>query len=209
MSAWTPETSMESVIEFMKKNVVGRTLYSDETLYDLDFGRLVGAYSTEVTLSNLMRSETGFTIDGFTISREKIMKASDPQTPIKDASRVSFFKYEFSKRVSTGEITGFMRFVSSSAASPQALAEATVSSVFNLVLKDDELTWKEDQVLYRDQQNADGSYSPKAFVTEKYVRLKDGKLEYGFSTEGFSVDPRTRERKRTPGYHSPFFAKEK
>jgi len=201
--------SMEKVIEFLEKNVVGKTVYSEETQYDLDFGRLEGTYSTEVSFSNLMCSETGFTMDGFTVSHEKVVGTNVLRILVREVCLASFFKYEFSKRTSSGEITGLLRFVSSSATSTPSLAEATVSSIFGVTFKDNEFRWMEDQILYRDQLNTDGSYSPKAFTSENYLKMKDGKLEYGFSAECYSVNPKTQERKRVFEYYSPFVAMEK
>lgn len=201
--------SMEKMIDFLEKNVIGKTVYSEETLFDLDFGRYEGAYSTEISFSNLLQTETGFTMDGFTVAHENIVETSKPRTLVKDLSSVSFFKYEFSKRMSSGEITGLLRFVSSSIISNNSPAEATSSSIFDVTIKDDTFKWMEDQVLYRDQQNNDGSFSAKAFVSENYLKMRDGKLEYGFSAEGYTVDPKTLERKRAFEYYSPFVAKEK
>ncbi|MCL2148443.1 MAG: hypothetical protein FWH47_03790 [Methanomassiliicoccaceae archaeon] len=201
--------SMERMVEFLERNVVGKTVYSEETLYDLDFGRYEGAYSTEVSFSNLLQTETGFTMDGFTGSHEKIVETGRLRALVKDQCLVSFFKYEFSKRTSSGEITGILRFVSSSAALNPSPAEATASSIFDVTMRDDEFRWMEDQVLYRDQQNTDKSFSPKAFVSENYLRMRDGKLEYGFSAECYTVNPKTLERKRAYEYYSPFVAKEK
>ena len=199
---------MEKVIDFLEKNVLGKSVFSEETHYDLEYGRFEGAYSTEISFSNLMQSETGFTMDGFTLSHEKIIEAG-PGVLRKDVRLVSFFKYEFSRRASSGEITGFMRFVSSSAAIDPSPAEATVSSISGVTIKENELRWREDQILYRDQQNMDGTYSSKAFVLDNYLRMRNGKLEYGFTAECFSVDPKTMERKKALGFYSPFTAREK
>ena len=201
--------SMERMISFLEKNVVGRTVYSEEALFDLDFGRYEGAYSTEVSFSNLLQSETGFTIDGFTVAHENIVETGVPRILVKNQSSVSFFKYEFSKRMSSGEITGLLRFVSSSVSSNPSPAEATTSSIFGVTIKDDEFRWMEDQVLYRDQQDIDRSFTPKAFVSENYLKIRDGKLEYGFSAECYTVNPKTLERKRAFEYYSPFVAKER
>lgn len=200
---------MERMIDFLEKNVIGKTVYSEEALFDLDFGRYEGAYSTEVSFSNLLQTETGFTMDGFTVAHENIVEAGKPSVLVKDLSSVSFFKYEFSKRMSSGEITGLLRFVSSSVVSNPSPAEATTSSIFDVTIKDNVFRWMEDQVLYRDQQNIDRSFTAKAFVSENYLKMKDGKLEYGFSAECYSVNPKTLERKRAFEYYSPFIAKER
>lgn len=200
---------MEKMVDFLEKNVIGKTVCSEKTLFDLDFGRYEGAYSTEVSFSNLLQSETGFTMDGFTVAHENIVGTGKPRTLVKDLSSVSFFKYEFSKRTSSGETTGLMRFVSSSVISKPSPAEATASSIFGVTLKDDVFKWMEDQVLYRDQQNIDGSFVAKAFVSENYLMMREGKLEYGFSAECYSVNPKTLERKRAFEHYSPFVAKEK
>ena len=201
--------SMEKMIDFLEKNVVGKTVFSEETLYDLDFGRYEGAYSTEVSFSNLLLTETGFTMDGFTVSHENIVETGRHRVPIKNLCSVSFFKYEFSRRMSSGEITGLLRFVSSSVVANPSPAEATASSIFGVTIRSDEFRWMEDQVLYRDQQNLDRSFSSKAFVSENYLKMKDGKLEYGFSADGYSVNPKTLERKRAFEHYSPFVARER
>ncbi|MCL2296499.1 MAG: hypothetical protein FWC29_05425 [Methanomassiliicoccaceae archaeon] len=200
---------IEKMVDFLEKNVIGKTVYSEEALFDLDFGRYEGAYSTEISFSNLLQSETGFTIDGFTVAHENIVETSKPKILVKDLSSVSFFKYEFSKRMSSGEITGLLRFVSSSIISNPSPAEATVSSIFDVTIKNNVFKWMEDQVLYRDQQNIDRSFTSKAFVSENYLKMSGGKLEYGFSAECYAVNPKTLERKRAFEYYSPFIAKEK
>lgn len=209
MAAEKDLKSMDKMIDFLEKNVVGKTVFSEETLFDLDFGRYEGAYSTDISFSNLLMTETGFTMDGFTVSHENIVETGRRRAPVKDLCSVSFFKYEFSKRMSSSEITGLLRFVSSSVVSNPSPAEATASSIFDVTIKDDTFRWVEDQVLYRDQQNIDRSFSPKAFVSENYLMMRDGKLEYGFSAECYAVNPKTLERKRAFEYYSPFVARER
>ena len=202
-------TSMEKLVDFVENNVIGKTVFSEEMLYDLDFGRLEGAYSTEITFSNLMRSETGYALGGFIVSHEKIVGTGNPRVLVKDFSLVSYFEYELSKRFSSGEITGLLRYVSSSVASVPSPAEATTSSIFGVTFKDHEIRWTEDQILYRDQQEHGGLFRPKAFVSHHYIKMKNGKLEYGFTAESYSVDPKTLERKRAFEHYSPFVARER
>ena len=209
MTGGRNSVTVEKIIDFLEKKVIGRTVFSEEVLYDLDFGRLEGAYSTEITFSNLLWSETGFSMGGFIVSHEKIVGTEDPRVLVKDFNLISYFEYELSKRSSSGEVTGLLRYVSSSVASVPSPAEATTSSIFGMTLKDNELRWTEDQILYRDQLERDGSYSPKAFVSHHYLRTKNGKLEYGFSAEGYSVNPKTLERKRAFEHYSPFEARER
>ena len=201
--------SVEKLLDFVEKNVIEKTVYSEEVLYDLDFGRLEGAYSTEITFSDLKRSETGYSLGGFIVSHEKIVGTESPRALVKDFSMISYFEYELSKRYSSGEITGLLRYVSSSVASVPSPAEATTSSIFGVTFKDNEIRWTEDQILYRDQQERDGSFSPKAFVSHHYMKMKGGKLEYGFTAECYTVNPKTMERKRSFEHYSPFVAREK
>jgi len=197
------------LIDFLEKNVVGKTVYSEEMLYDLDFGRLEGAYSTEITFSNLSWSETGYKIGGFIVSHEKLIGTGNPRAVVKDFNMISYFEYDLSKRSSSGEITGLLRYVSSSLAAVPSPAEATASSIHSITFKDNVIRWTEEQILYRDQQERDGSFSPKAFVSRHYAKIVNGKLEYGFTVEGYSVNPKTLERKRAFEYYSPFVAREK
>jgi len=63
---------MEKIVEFLRKNVNGKTLYTDELTYYLENKKLRGTYSDQISFSNMFFSKVRFTLDMFVVSREKI-----------------------------------------------------------------------------------------------------------------------------------------
>ena len=63
---------MKEIINFIEANVNGRTLFTEELIYKLENGALQGVYSDQISFSNLKYSQSGFQLDMFIISNEKI-----------------------------------------------------------------------------------------------------------------------------------------
>lgn len=63
---------MKAIIDFIEKNVNGKTLYTKELVYELEQGALQGVYSDQISFSNLKYSQSGFQLDMFIVSNEKI-----------------------------------------------------------------------------------------------------------------------------------------
>lgn len=183
---------MENILAFLRENVNGRTLHTDEMTYTLE-GGLQGVYSDQISFSNLRSWETGLTLDMFIVANEKIYETEDdiPGKLRRDESAVSLFRYELAKRRSTGALTGCFRFISASGRG--VAAEAVVSGIHNVRLEGGALLLREEQALYRDQHAAEG-YCSVAFCANQRFSVKEGKLHFGYEAESYAVDPRTLAR---------------
>jgi len=155
---------MKDIINFLENNVNGKTLFTKELVYELENGTLQGIYSDQISFSNLKYSQSGFQLDMFIVSNEKIWilgKNKQRESLRKDFSAVSLFRFELAKRRSTGKITGFFRYISASG--KDVAAEAIVSGIYDVQLDHDVLKLKENQVLYRDQPVNDSHFKLVAF----------------------------------------------
>ena len=63
---------MKEIINFIEANVDGKTLFTKELVYELENGALQGVYSDQISFSNLKYSQSGFQLDMFIVSNEKI-----------------------------------------------------------------------------------------------------------------------------------------
>ena len=127
---------MKKIIDFMEENVDGRTLFTKELVYELENGALQGIYSDQISFSNLKYSQSGFQIDMFIVSNEKIWlidKEGQRDKLRKDFSSVSMFRFELAMRKSTNAITGCFRFISASG--KNVPAEAVVSGIYDVRLE--------------------------------------------------------------------------
>src|SRR5690606_33099646 len=100
------------IIEFLTEYVIGRNLKTDDTIYQLEEGKLEGIYFDEMFFSNLLICNTGFHFDMTTITREKIYFLDEKKKRIgikKDFTGTSVFHYEFSLRKSSMQLTGLMK----------------------------------------------------------------------------------------------------
>ncbi len=91
---------MKEIINFIEANVNGRTLFTEELIYKLENGALQGVYSNQISFSNLKYSQSGFQLDMFIISNEKIwLMGEDGQREElrKDFSAVSLFRFELGR----------------------------------------------------------------------------------------------------------------
>lgn len=127
---------MKEIINFIETNVNGKTLFTKELIYELEAGALQGVYSDQISFSNLKYSQSGFQLDMFIVSNEKIWimsKNGQRDALRKDFSAVSLFRYELAERKSTNGITGCFRFISSSG--KNVAAEAIISGCFDVDTK--------------------------------------------------------------------------
>lgn len=196
---------MKQIIDFLEANVNGKTLLTKELVYKLENGALQGVYSDQISFSNLKYSQSGFQMDLFIVSNEKIwLIGSDGQREElrKDFSGVSLFRFELAQRKSTNAITGCFRFISASG--KNVAAEAIVSGIYGVYLENEVLKLLEDQVLYRDQPIQDGQFKPVAFQSEHRFYCKDGKLHYEYDGKCFDVDTKTMVRSDGADTFPPF-----
>lgn len=201
---------MKEIIEFIEANINGKTLYTKELVYELEKGALQGVYSDQISFSNLKYSQSGFQLDMFIVSNEKIWeigKNGQRDNLRKDFSGVSLFRFELAKRKSTNGVTGCFRFVSASG--KDVAAEAVVSGIYGVHLENDVLKLSEDQVLYRDQPIQGERFKPVAFQSEHRFYRKDGKLHYEYDGRSFDVDAKTMRRSGGSDTFPPFLSIEK
>lgn len=200
---------MKEIIRFLEENVNGRTLFTKELMYELEQGALQGVYSDQLSFSNLKYSQSGFQMDMFIVSNEKIglMGPDGAREELrKDFSSVSLFRFEVAKRMSTHEMTGCFRFVSASG--KNVPAEAIVSGIYDIRLEQGVLKLSEDQVLYRDQPVQDARYKPIAFQSEHRFYVGDGKLHYEYNGKCFDVNTKTMRRHDSSDTFFPFLSVE-
>lgn len=106
---------MKDILAFLGANVDGKTLFTKELVYKLENDALQGVYSDQISFSNLKHSQSGFQLDMFIVSNEKIwlMGADGQREELrKDFSGVSLFRFELAKRKSTNAMTGSFRLIS-------------------------------------------------------------------------------------------------
>ncbi|GAA0791197.1 hypothetical protein GCM10008910_02090 [Faecalicatena orotica] len=201
---------MKEIINFIESNVNGKTLFTKELVYELEHGALQGVYSDQISFSNLKYSQSGFQLDMFIVSNEKIWligQEGQREELRKDFSGVSLFRFELAERKSTNGITGSFRFISASG--KNVAAEAIISGIYDVRLENDVLKLSEDQVLYRDQPVQDGRFKPVAFQSQHRFYNEDGKLHYEYDGKCFDVDPKTMKRSGSPDTFPPFISIEK
>lgn len=201
---------LKKIIDFIESNVNGKTLFTQELIYELENGALQGIYSDQISFSNLKYSQSGFQLDMFIVSNEKLwLIGQDGQREElrKDFSAVSLFRYELAERKSTRGITGCFRFISASG--KNVAAEAIISGIYDVRLENDVLKLSEEQVLYRDQPIKGERFKPVAFQSEHRFYNKDGKLRYEYDGKCFDVDTKTMRRNDSSDTFPPFISIEK
>ena len=201
---------LKDIIEFLEENVDGKTLFTKELIYKLENGALQGVYSDQISFSNLKYSQSGFQLDMFIVSNEKIwlMGADGQREELrKDFSGVSLFRFELAERKSTNAMTGSFRLISASG--KNVAAEAVISGIYDIRLEDNVLKLMEDQALYRDQPVQGGRFKPVAFQSEHRFYCEDGKLHYEYDGRSFDVDAKTMQRSDSCDAFPPFISIEK
>ena len=201
---------MEAIIQYLKQKVIGKTLYTDELSYQLEDGKLEGIYSDEITFCNIRQGDSGFSMDMFVVSNEKIYELGKNGAHAalrKDFSGIALFRYELALRKSTGELTGTMRYCSGTVAS--APAEAIVNGVYGMKLENGVLSWLEQQVLYRDQPAGQGSFRSIAFDAHNKFYFENEKLRYEYDGTCYDIDAESMEKKPSADIFPHFLSKEK
>lgn len=203
------DTDREKIISFLKNHAIDRKLVTDEVVYQLEEDKLEGAYSDEMFFSNLVQSEHGFRFDMTTVTREKIyiLDSDKRRNEVKkDFSGVSVFRYELAERKSTSEITGIMRLVSSTVR--DHTMEGIAYGVYDLQLGNSHLSWKEQQLLYRDIPADNDNYRPVAFDAKVKFYLENGKLRFEYIPEYYDFNPDKLTRTLSKDQYPPFVTKE-
>lgn len=203
-------TDREKIILFLKTHVIGKKLVTDEVVYQLEEGKLEGVYSDEMFFSNLVQSEHGFRFDMTTVTREKIyvLDLDKRRGEVKkDFNGVSVFRYELAERKSTSAITGIMRLVSSTVR--DHTMEGIAYGVYDLQLENSQLSWKEQQLLYRDMPAENDNYRPVAFDAKIRFYLENVKLRFEYIPAYYDFQPDKLTRTLSKDQYPLFVTKER
>ena len=99
----------DEIIQFIRQNIIGKTLLTDEVVYKLENGTLEGVYSDKMMFSDWVQTENGFKFNMTTVTRELVynLDRKGMRTTIaKDYTGTSVFRYELALRKSTNQLTG-------------------------------------------------------------------------------------------------------
>ena len=199
----------EKLVTYLKEKVFGKILRTDDVIYFLDEGKLKDMYSDQMMFSDLQLTENGLHFNMTTIAKERVYFLDEKGEHIgikKDYTGTSVFHYELAKRKSTHEFTGYMRIISTTTESPEM--DAVVQGIYDVRLENNELRWKEQQLLYRDMPSTDGNFRPVAFDAEVRFYIEEGKLRFEYIPFYYDVIPESMERKQSSDKLPPFIAKE-
>lgn len=199
----------EQLIAYLKEKVLGKILRTDDVTYLLEDGKLKDVYSDQMMFSDLQFTDNGVQFNMTTIAKEKVYYLDEKGECIgikKDYTGTSVFRYELAKRKSTHELTGYMRLISTTTVAPEM--EAVVQGVYDVRLKNDELKWKEQQLLYRDMPSTEGTYRPVAFDAEARFYMEEGKLRFEYVPFYYDVAPESMKRKLSADKLPSFVSKE-
>lgn len=197
------------IIKYLKENVLYRPLITDEVIYYLGDGLLEGVYIDSMTFSDLLITEYGFQFSMTTVTKEKVYSLNAKKKRVgieKDYTGTSIFRYELAFRKSSEEITGYMRGLSTSV--PNHTMEGVVYGVYDVRLENNQLKWKEQQLLYRDLPSDGGKYNSVAFDSEVRFYLKDEKLRFEYTPKLYNVDPKTLIKTLSVNQYPTFISKE-
>lgn len=195
----------EQLIAYLKEKVLGKTLRTDDVTYLLDKGKLKDVYSDQMMFSDLQFTENGVYFNMTTIAKEKVYYLDEKGEHLgikKDYTGTSVFRYELAKRKSTNKLTGYMRLISTTTVAPEM--EAVVQGIYDVRLENDELKWKEQQLLYRDMPSTEGNFRPVAFDAEARFYMEEGKLRFEYIPFYYDVVPESMERQLSAD-KLPFF----
>ena len=93
----------DEIIQFLKENIIGKNLFTDDVVYQLDNGKLEGVYSDKIVFSDLAKTENGFGFNMTTVTHELIYNIDGKgsrMTIAKDYTGTSVFRYELAMRKS-------------------------------------------------------------------------------------------------------------
>lgn len=197
------------VLEFLKRHVIGRAVVAEPVNTTTDGGRITAAYEEDAIYSNLVESATGFAFDLITLTRgTRYLAASKGKGLVAEGTlnTVRVLRYEITKRISTHQLIGHSRFISSTNVQPDPFAG--VIFLVQMALRGDVLTVRESMVGYADLPAADGSFRPGAVEGTYEFSVAKDRLRVRYEQERFDVDPKTLARKSTGDKFPPQVSEE-
>lgn len=204
-------SQLTQVFEFVKKNVIGKTLVSPEETYTIDNGKMEAVFGAESSYSNLNMTDekTGKDVrKGFVYDEKTNIKLTnyklDPKgkriEPGENRDRETWRRYFITQRKSTGELFG----VSLSLNENGEIKNSPYTGVFKIEIKEGKLVREYKQLYYNDCYSTDSEagYRPCASEsTEEIFMDSKGKVQRMVTINSYNVDPVTLER--TPEKVSP------
>lgn len=200
----------DEIIQFIRQNIIGKTLFTDEVVYKLENGTLEGVYSDKMMFSDWVQTENGFKFNMTTVTRELVynLDGKGMRTTIaKDYTGTSVFRYELALRKSTNQLTGYMRCISTTV--QHQTMEAVVCGISGVTFDGKELKWQEKQLLYRDNPVEADKYKSVAFDSKVRFYLDNGKAVFEYLPTLWDVDPDTLERSLSKDDYPPYISREK
>ena len=200
----------DEIIQFIRQNIIGKTLFTDEVVYKLENGTLEGVYSDKMMFSDWVQTENGFKFNMTTVTRELVynLDGKGMRTTIaKDYTGTSVFRYELALRKSTNQLTGYMRCISTTV--QHQTMEAVVCGISGVTFDGKELKWQEKQLLYRDNPVEADKYKPVTFDSKVRFYLDNGKAVFEYLPTLWDVDPDTLERSLSKDDYPPYISREK
>ncbi|WNZ06186.1 hypothetical protein [Streptomyces sp. 11x1] len=189
----------KDVVEFIGHNLIGRTLTSQPINTRTHEGRVETTYTDQTFFSNLVQRTNGFDFDLTLIThgRQFHLDAEDrPGAAAGTMDAVRVYRYAMTERVSTGQLLGFARYVSSTNTHFDPLAGTCF--LVQMRIDDGALLVTEHQVGYGDFPTPDGGRKPQAMDCRYRYRLDDrGVLSVEFDQKSFDVDVNSFERQPT------------
>lgn len=201
---------MDKIKQYLREKIIGKIMFTDELIYSLENGALEGVYSDQIIFANLVHSDFGISFDMFLTASETVYEINGDKQRASVRSNhngISVFRYELAKRRSSNEITGIFRLITTT--NPNQTAQAIVCSVFNVKLENDEMCWKEEQGLYRDQSSSGDEFHAVAFDSKNRFYFEDGKARFEYDGTCFDVDTHTFSKTISKDIFPRFLAKEK
>ncbi|WP_300796644.1 hypothetical protein [uncultured Bacteroides sp.] len=197
------------IFHFLENSLINKKLVTDEVVYTLGNGKLEGIYNDQMIFSNLVKTENGFKFNMTALTHELIYNLDEKgvrTTIAKDYTGTSVFCYELAMRKSTNHLTGYMHCVSTTVLNQTM--EAVVYGIFDVIFDGKELSWQENQLLYRDNPIGEDKYKPVAFDSKVRIYLDNGKVVYEYLPILWDVNPRTLEKRLSKDDYPPYISKE-
>lgn len=197
------------IFHFLENNLIGKKLVTDEVVYTLGNGKLEGIYNDQMIFSDLVKTKNGFKFNMTTVTHELIYNLDEKgvrTTVAKDYTGTSVFCYELAVRKSTNQLTGYMYCVSTTV--QDQTMEAVVCGIFDVIFNGKELSWRENQLLYRDNPIGEDKYKPVAFDSKVRIYFDNRKVVYEYLPVLWDVNPRTLEKRLSKDDYPPYISKE-
>jgi hypothetical protein len=186
----------KEIVEFLKDHVIGKALGAPPVTTQVDGGRIAAAYEEDAVYSNLAESASGFSFDLTTLARGTRYLPNEKGGFVAEGTlnTVRVIRYELTERLSSGQVVGYARVISSTNTQPDPFA-GTIFMV-HIAVEEDALVLRETMGGYADFVTSDGKFKPVAVDGTYRFRVHHKKLSVQYEQETFDVDPST--NRRTP-----------